>query len=155
MGQRLSIVRPRAKVGFQSSAPTVIPAKAGIQGWGVTLFGDIKPFAPLIVTIKRPWAGTSVSHKSLLGYITPTMSLRLKNVPSSAFRKADYQSLEGVMDVSRGAVRASSPGLHGGRDERSGSLPGVWPAPEGPAHHPGSQARLSAPTNGGTMATER
>ena len=34
-----------------------------------------------------------------------------------------------VMDVSRGDLRASSPGLHGRRDERSGSLPGVWPAP--------------------------
>ena len=33
------------------------------------------------------------------------------------------------MDVLRGAVRASSPGLHGGRDERSGGVPGVWPAP--------------------------
>ena len=54
---------------------------------------------------------------------------RLKIVPSTAFRKADYQSLEGVMDVPRGAVRASSPGLHGGRDEPSGSLPGVRPAP--------------------------
>ena len=54
---------------------------------------------------------------------------RWKNAPSTAFRKADYQSLEGVMDVSRGAVRASSPGLDGGRDEPSGSLPGVRPAP--------------------------
>ena len=33
------------------------------------------------------------------------------------------------MDVPRGAVRASSPGLHGGRDEPSGSLPGVRPPP--------------------------
>ena len=33
------------------------------------------------------------------------------------------------MDVCSGDVRAGSPGLHGGRDERSGSLPGVWPAP--------------------------
>ena len=53
---------------------------------------------------------------------------RWKIVPSTAFRKADYQSLEGAMDVPRGAVRASSPGLHGGRDEPSGSLPGVRPA---------------------------
>ena len=38
---------------------------------------------------------------------------RLKIVPSTAFRKADYQSLEGAMDVPSGDVRASSPGLHG------------------------------------------
>ena len=56
---------------------------------------------------------------------------RWKIVPSSAFRKADYQSMEGVMDVSRGDLRTSSPGLHGRRDERSHPEPGhgarCWP----------------------------
>ena len=51
------------------------------------------------------------------------------------------------MDVLRGAVRASSRGLHGGRDERSGSLPGVRPAPGHGAQDAGllGAARLPAP----------
>ena len=74
----------------------------------------------------------------------------VENVPSSAFRKADYQSMEGVMDVSRGNVRASSPGLHGGRDERSGSVPGVWPAPGHGAQAAGLLGAPRIPTPGPT-----
>ena len=73
--------------------------------------------------------------------------MAVENVPSTAFRKAEYQSLEGVMDVPRGNVRARSPGLYGGRDERSGSVPGVWPAPGHGAQDAGlvGAARLPAP----------
>ena len=67
---------------------------------------------------------------------------RREIVPSTAFRKADSQSLEGVMDVQRGALRAGSPGLHGGGDVRSGSLPAVWPAPG----HGAQDAGLVGPT---------
>ena len=42
---------------------------------------------------------------------------RREIVPSTAFRKADCQSLEGAMDVCSGDVRARSLGLHGGRHE--------------------------------------
>ena len=75
---------------------------------------------------------------------------RWKIVPSSAFRKADYQSMEGVMDVSRGDLRTSSPGLHGRRDERSGSLPGVWPAPGHGAQDAGLLGAPRIPTPGPT-----
>ena len=54
---------------------------------------------------------------------------RLKIAPSAAFYNGDYQPVEGAMDVLRGDVRSSASGLHGGGDERSGSLPNVRPAP--------------------------
>ena len=52
---------------------------------------------------------------------------RWKTVPPAAFYKVDYQPLEGETDVSSGDVRSGAAGLHGGRHERSGSLPGVRP----------------------------
>ena len=54
------------------------------------------------------------------------------------------------MDVPRGNVRARSPGLHGGRDERSGSLPGVWPAPGHGAQDAGLLGAPRIPTPGAT-----
>ena len=53
---------------------------------------------------------------------------RWKTVPPAIFYKVDYQPLEGETDVSSGDVRSGAAGLHGGGDERSGSLPGVRPA---------------------------
>ena len=50
--------------------------------------------------------------------------------------------MEGAMDVCSGDVRAGSAGLHGGRDERSGGLAGVWPAPG----HGAQDAGLVGPT---------
>ena len=54
---------------------------------------------------------------------------RWKTVPSAVFYKVDYQPVEGEMDVFSGEVRSGAAGLPGGRDERSGSLSGVRPAP--------------------------
>ena len=39
---------------------------------------------------------------------------RWKTVPPVAFHRTDFQSVEGVMDVSRGDVLSGSPGLPGG-----------------------------------------
>ena len=50
---------------------------------------------------------------------------RRDTVPPTAFCKVDYQPLEGEMDVYGGDVRSGAAGLPGGRDECSGSLPGV------------------------------
>ena len=70
-----------------------------------------------------------------------------ETVPSTAFDKVDYQPLEGEMDVSSGDVRSSAAGLHGGRHECSGSLPGVRPAPGHGAQDAGllGSTRLPAP----------
>ena len=54
------------------------------------------------------------------------------------------------MDVSRGDLRTSSPGLHGRRDERSGSLPCVWPAPGHGAQDAGLLGAPRIPTPGAT-----
>ena len=51
-----------------------------------------------------------------------------KTVPSTVIYEVDQQPVEGEMDVPSGDVRARSPGLPGGGDERSGNLPGVRPA---------------------------
>ena len=47
---------------------------------------------------------------------------RRKTVPPVAFHRADFQPLEGAMDVSRGDVLSGSPGLPGGGDERNRRL---------------------------------
>ena len=62
--QGLSILRTKGKVRFQAGAPTVIPAKAGIQGWGLVLSGDFRSFATLTVTIERPCGRSMPSHIS-------------------------------------------------------------------------------------------
>ena len=69
-----------------------------------------------------------------------------KTVPPATFYKVDYQPLEGETDVSSGDVRSGAAGLHGGGDERSGSLPGVRPAPGHGAQDAGllGAARLPA-----------
>ena len=62
-----------------------------------------------------------------------TSTLRLstfrKTVPSTVIYEVDQQPVEGEMDVPSGDVRARSPGLNGGGDERSGNLPRVRTAP--------------------------
>ena len=54
------------------------------------------------------------------------------------------------MDVSRGAVRASSPVGDGGRDEPSGGLPGVRPAPGHGAQDAGLVGAARLPAAGPT-----
>ena len=79
---------------------------------------------------------------------------RREIVPSSAFRKAEYQSMEGAMDVCSGDVCAGSAGLHGGRDERSGGLAGVWPAPGHGAQDAGLVGPTRVPTAGPTRPAQ-
>ena len=52
----------------------------------------------------------------------------LKTLPFAAFQSADNQPVEGAMDVFSGDVRSGMPGLHGGGQERSRSLPAARPS---------------------------
>ena len=84
----------------------------------------VQRFCPIVK------GGGKVGHVggSIVGLRLSTLR-HWKTVPSAAFYKVDYQPLEGKMDVSSGDVRSGAESLHGGGDERSGSLPGVRSAP--------------------------
>ena len=79
---------------------------------------------------------------------------RWKTVPPAAFYKVDYQPLEGETDVSSGDVRSGAAGLHGGRHECSGSLPGVRPAPGHGAQDAGLLGAARLPARGSATATQ-
>ena len=79
---------------------------------------------------------------------------RWKTVPPATFYKVDYQPLEGETDVSSGDVRSGAAGRHGGRHERSGSLPGVRPAPRHGAQDAGLLGAAGLPARGSATATQ-
>ena len=79
---------------------------------------------------------------------------RWKTVPPATFYKVDYQPLEGETDVSSGDVRSGAAGLHGGRHECSGNLPGVRPAPGHGAQDAGLLGAARLPARGSATATQ-
>ena len=54
---------------------------------------------------------------------------RLKSGPPAVFQHVPRNLLEGMEDVQGGAIRAGTPGVHGGRDEHTGGGQGVRDAP--------------------------
>ena len=75
---------------------------------------------------------------------------RICHTPS----KVDNQPVEGEMDVSSGDVRSGAAGLHGRRYERSGSRPGVRPAPGHRAQDAGLLGAAGLPARGPAAATQ-